>query len=129
MTKDKIKEVKKNTDTITEVEKFNPYHGPDGRFAPKGGGALDMVGYLSQGMDIDENGKGVPAGSKSKGKTTKPAQGKSKSKTSTKTDRSKLTAKMDDLIARSAKEASKGNLKEANRLYAEGQKIFNQLNG
>ncbi len=48
------------------VQKFNPNHDRMGRFSsgPGGGPEIpDMVGYMSQGMIINENGKVVPDGS------------------------------------------------------------------
>lgn len=83
----------------------------------------DMVGYLSQGMTINAQGKVVPDGSH-QGSQPKATQ---KPKASGKADRSKLTAQMEDLIRRSAEEATKGNFKEADKLYEEGRKIYDQL--
>ena len=37
---DKIEEVNKGIDHIEEVQKFNPYHGKDGRFTSGSGGAV-----------------------------------------------------------------------------------------
>lgn len=41
-----IEEITKNVDQIEHVEKFNPYHGKDGRFSSKngGGGSSSSVG-------------------------------------------------------------------------------------
>lgn len=112
---------------MAEIAKYNHYHGKDGRFtsANGGGGAgpaiPDMVGFMSQGMKIDANGNVVPDGSHQR------AAEKPKPKASGKADRSKLTAQMEDLIRRSAEEATKGNFKEADKLYEEGRKIYDQL--
>lgn len=38
MSIDHIEELKKNIDHIEHVEKYNPYHGKDGRFTSKNGG-------------------------------------------------------------------------------------------
>lgn len=51
-----IEEVAKNIDCIVEVEKFNPYHGPDGRFSSSSG-----LGGVSVAVGV---GGGTATGSK-----------------------------------------------------------------
>ena len=43
--------MKNRYDIITEVKKFNPYHGTDGRFTSKGGGATMVADGKGGGAD------------------------------------------------------------------------------
>lgn len=50
---DHITEVNKNVDEIEHIEKYNPYHGKDGRFASKNGGG---AGATSAGAGTTAGG-------------------------------------------------------------------------
>ena len=54
MSIDRIEEVNKNIDTIEHVEKFNPYHGKDGRFSSASGGGATSTPAVGNAEKVEE---------------------------------------------------------------------------